>query len=74
MPARRAVGQAERSGDVPAEATARTDVHAAKVALGERGPPWWTDGSPDINQRMAKNTCYADRYERLMRANAEPTA
>jgi hypothetical protein len=54
MAARRAVGQAERTGDFAAEAKARDAVHAAKVSLGERGPVWWVDGAPDLNQRMAK--------------------
>lgn len=34
-------------------------VQEAKEALGERGPVWWSDGSPDCNRRMAKNTQYA---------------
>ncbi|RYF12019.1 MAG: hypothetical protein EOO40_02140, partial [Deltaproteobacteria bacterium] len=25
---------------------ARLQVHAAKCALGERGPPWWGEGGP----------------------------
>lgn len=41
MSARRAVGAAMRSGDAEAERAARDRVHAAKVALGERGTPWW---------------------------------
>ena len=44
MSARRAVGAAKRSGDAAAERVARDRVHAAKVALGERGPRWWEDG------------------------------
>lgn len=43
MAARRAVGTAKRRGDEDAERAARTRVHAAKVALGERGPKWWED-------------------------------
>ncbi|WP_433607536.1 hypothetical protein ACQP2P_33040 [Dactylosporangium sp. CA-139114] len=39
MAARRDVGRALRSGQDPAPARAR--VQAAKVALGERGTPWW---------------------------------
>ena len=38
---------------------ARAEVDAAKVALGERGPVWWTDGAPDLNRHMARNTPYA---------------
>jgi uncharacterized protein len=43
MAARRAVGAARRAGDAEAERTARDRVHAAKVALGERGTPWWIE-------------------------------
>ena len=41
MGARRAVGAAKRAEDAAAEKAARVQVHAAKVALGERGEPWW---------------------------------
>jgi hypothetical protein len=44
MAARRAVGAAKRAGDADAERAARDRVHAAKVALGERGNPWWEPG------------------------------
>ncbi|MBW2523068.1 MAG: hypothetical protein JRI23_02780, partial [Deltaproteobacteria bacterium] len=37
MSARRAVAAAKRAGDAVAERLARERVHAAKVALGERG-------------------------------------
>ena len=59
MAARRAKGVAMRSGDYGAREHARQLVDAAKIALGERGPVWWTDGSPDLNQHLAKNTPYA---------------
>ena len=41
MSARSSVGWAKRRGDAAAERAARDRVHAAKVALGERGPKWW---------------------------------
>ncbi|HYO63736.1 MAG TPA: hypothetical protein VER08_08915 [Pyrinomonadaceae bacterium] len=41
MKARRDVGRAVREGDAEAEREARSRVHRAKVALGERGPKWW---------------------------------
>ena len=41
MKARRDVGVALRAGDEEAEREARSRVHRAKVALGERGPEWW---------------------------------
>ena len=43
MDARRAVGAAKRAEDPVAERAARDRVHAAKVALGERGTPWWEE-------------------------------
>lgn len=43
MDARRAVGAAKRADDEDAERAARARVHAAKVALGERGTPWWEE-------------------------------
>lgn len=47
MAARREVGAARRTGDRDAEHAARTRVHDAKVALGERGEPWWDDATED---------------------------
>ncbi|MFD6467331.1 hypothetical protein [Streptomyces goshikiensis] len=41
MAARRAVGAALRAHDEEGEREARRRVHTAKVALGERGAPWW---------------------------------
>lgn len=65
MHARAAVGRALRAGDAHAERQARDDVDAAKHALGERGPAWWSDGAPDYNRRMAKNTPYAEWFDAL---------
>lgn len=65
MRARRQVGLARRAGDAEAERAARAAVDAAKRALGERGPVWWTDGAPDYNRRMVANTPYADWYAAL---------
>ena len=44
MAVRRAVGDAE---DDEAERLARAEVHDAKVALGERGQPWWEEPEPE---------------------------
>ncbi|MFK3891257.1 hypothetical protein [Sphingomonas sp. NPDC079357] len=65
MAARRAVQSALRRDDPVARRAARSRVDAAKVALGERGPVWWTDGTPDLNRRLARNTGYADWYAQL---------
>ena len=65
MAARRAKGAAMRAGDDAAREAARLRVDAAKRALGERGPPWWTDDTPDLNRRMARNTVYAKWFAAL---------
>jgi len=41
MQARRDVAQAHRTHDELLEADARRRVQRVKVALGERGTPWW---------------------------------
>lgn len=52
MAARRAVGAAK--GDPTATAAARRRVQDAKVALGERGEPWWETPSPEArSERLA---------------------
>lgn len=58
MDARRAVRSSVSCGEMMARA--RADVDEAKRALGERGPVWWSDGAPDLNRRLLKNTCYRD--------------
>lgn len=65
MKARRQVGAAQRAADADALARARSAVNAAKIALGERGPVWWTDGAPDLNRHLVKNTPYASWYRSL---------
>lgn len=60
MAARSAKGRAMRAGNAAAREEARKAVDAAKVALGERGDPWWDDDAPDYNRKMARNTPYAD--------------
>jgi hypothetical protein len=61
MVARSAVRSAKLAGDHAAEAA----VDAAKNKLGERGPSRWTDGSPNLNRQMVKNTRYAAWYSDL---------
>ena len=65
MSARRAVRTALEAEDRDVLAAARRSVDKAKVGLGERGPVWWTDGSPDLNRHMARNTPYADWFASL---------
>jgi len=65
MQARRAVRSAQLADDDVALKAARAAVNAAKIALGERGPVWWSDGAPDYNRHLAKNTPYADWFAGL---------
>jgi hypothetical protein len=44
-------------------------VDELKQALGERGPVWWGDGSPDLNRHMAKNTFCANWCAKLARSD-----
>ena len=62
MEARRALRR--KSSEAERQA-AREQVDRAKRALGERGPVWWTDGEPDFNRKLVKNTPYRDWFERL---------
>ena len=68
MRARSAVRSAKIAGDPTAESAAHHAVDVAKKKLGERGPVWWTDGSPDLNRHMVKNTPYASWYAALKTA------
>ncbi|PPK92341.1 hypothetical protein CLV92_11587 [Kineococcus xinjiangensis] len=71
MAARRAKGAAMRAGDAAGRETARARVDAAKHALGERGPVWWTDGAADLNRHLVRNSPYAHWYEQWL-AGGEP--
>ena len=71
MAARRAKQLAMKADDGAAREVARARVDAAKIALGERGPFWWDDGSPDYNRRLARTTPYADWFTGL--ENVDPT-
>ena len=65
MDARREVKAAGRAQDPERLAVARSAVNAAKIALGERGPVWWSDGAEDFNRYLVKNTPYADWYSQI---------
>jgi hypothetical protein len=65
MDARRAVRDARRLERPDLLAAARAEVDRAKIAPGERGPVWWDDGAPDLNQHLARNTAYAGWFENL---------
>jgi hypothetical protein len=63
MNARRAVKAALRSGVAAELALARKAVDQAKIALGERGPVWWSDGTPDLTRQKVKDSPYAEWYQ-----------
>ncbi len=65
MDARRQVKSAMSADDAGALAVARRRVNDAKIALGERGPVWWTDGTKDFNRYLVQNTPYRDWFEQL---------
>lgn len=54
MAARRAVGAARRASETDREAEARRRVQNAKVALGERGSPWWDDQDEDARRERVR--------------------
>ena len=49
MQARRDIATAHRTKDASLESDARRRVHQAKVALGERGTPWWERSVPGVD-------------------------
>jgi hypothetical protein len=71
MAARRDVALQRRAGNADGLRDARTRVDAAKRALGERGAVWWTDGAPDLNRKLVKNTPYASWFDGLSTSSPE---
>ncbi|WP_435255887.1 hypothetical protein [Streptomyces althioticus] len=51
MSARRAVRSATTADDEQAERAARARVNRAKIALGERGAPWWEQSGEERRRR-----------------------
>lgn len=62
MTARRAVRDAT---DAQQTRRARARVNEAKIALGERGPVWWTDGAPDETRLAPATSSYAEWWANL---------
>ena len=60
MAARRAVKDAQKIGSTEQLALARKAVDTCKIGLGERGPVWWTDGTPDLNRHKVSSSPYAE--------------
>ncbi len=59
MAARRAVKAAKADGDAAQERLARDRVQDAKVALGERGAPWWETVDDDVRAVRLASTMRA---------------
>jgi len=60
MAAQRAVKTALKSGKPEELMLGRKAVDKIKIALGERGPVWWTDGTPDLNRHKVSGSLYAE--------------
>ncbi|MFC9030625.1 hypothetical protein [Streptomyces arboris] len=60
MAARRGVAAARRNQDPAAEKLARSRVHTAKVALGERGTPWWEQPIAERRRRWEAGAAELD--------------
>jgi hypothetical protein len=60
MAARRAVALARINPSLLVPA--RLEIDRVKRLIGERGPVWWTDGAPDLNRHLVKNTPYSAWY------------
>lgn len=58
MKTRRALKRAKAAGDARASGEVRERVHAIKVALGERGTPWWGEG-PVCDNLPVEDSPYA---------------
>lgn len=54
-----------RAHDDEARERVRSEVDAVKHRLGERGPAWWQDGTPDWKRHMARNSPYAEWFAQL---------
>ena len=68
MRARNAVRLAKRDGageEDGAMRAARAAVNEAKVALGERGPVWWTDGAEPQDRLSPANSTYSEWWASL---------
>jgi len=46
-------------------------VLAAKIALGEAGPVWWNDGTPDLSGSRPEQTAYAAWWAGLTETERE---
>ena len=52
--------EVRRTKGTDGEAAARAGVQAAKVALGERGTPWWEQGEAERRERWSADVPLPD--------------
>lgn len=52
--------EVRRTKGTDGEAAARAGVQAAKVALGERGMPWWEQGEAERRERWSADVPLPD--------------
>ena len=52
--------EVKRTRGTDEEATSRAGVHAAKVALGERGDPWWEQDDETRRSRWERDVPVPD--------------
>ncbi|RLV50962.1 hypothetical protein D9V37_03250 [Nocardioides mangrovicus] len=52
--------EVRRTKDTDAEAASRAGVQAAKVALGERGTPWWEQSDDERRARWSADVAAPD--------------
>jgi hypothetical protein len=62
MDARRALATSRRDGEAAALRQARTQLNAARIALGGHGPLWRPDGAPDLDRHRVRNSPYAQWF------------
>lgn len=72
MAARRGVAASHRNQDPAAEKLARSRVHTAKVALGERGTPWWEQSLAERRRRWEDGAAELDAAGEPGRRTARP--
>ncbi|MFJ7330854.1 MULTISPECIES: hypothetical protein [Streptomyces] len=72
MAARRGVAASHRNQDPAAEKTARSRVHTAKVALGERGTPWWEQSLAERRRRWEDGAAELDATGKPGQRTARP--
>jgi hypothetical protein len=58
---------AHLSGDDLLVQELRHEIDRIKQALGERGPVWWADGTPDYNGRLVTASPYASWWSQSCR-------